>query len=210
MAIKVGFIGLGQMGKWMASNLVKRNFNLTVFDIDKKAMGLIAKQGARPAGNPAQLAKSVDLIILSLPNSDVIETVVFGDNGIAEGARSGRLLVDCGTSGYLWTREFAKKMAQQSIRFADAPVTGMEKRAKEATLTIMFGGDKELLEAVRPVLEAMGKSIIHMGETGNGQLTKMLNNILYNANIAALAEVLPMSLKLGPVLYRGVLSRYGR
>ncbi len=97
MAMKVGFIGLGQMGKWMASNLLKHNFSLTVFDIDKKAVALLAKQGAQPADNPAQLARSVDLIILSLPNADVIEVVVFGENGIVEGARSGQLLVDCGT-----------------------------------------------------------------------------------------------------------------
>ena len=197
MPIKVGFIGLGQMGKWMASNLVRQNFDLTVFDIDKNAMTLLSEQGAQPADNPSQLAKSTDLIILSLPNTDVNESVVFGENGIVKGAASGKLLVDCGTSGYLWTREFGKKMENLGIRFADAPVTGMEKRAKEATLTIMFGGAEDLLEEIRPVLEAMGKSIIHMGEIGNGQLTKMLNNILYNSNIAALAEVLPMSVKLG-------------
>ncbi len=197
MIPKVGFIGLGQMGKWMASNLVKQQFDLTVFDIDKKAMTFLSDQGAQPAGSPAELAKSTDLIILSLPNDDVNEAVVFGENGIVEGATSGRMLVDCGTSGYLWTRKFAKKMQKMGIRFADAPVTGMEKRAKEATLTIMYGGAEDLLEEIRPVLEAMGKNIIHMGEVGNGQLTKMLNNIVYNSNIAALAEVLPMSVKLG-------------
>ncbi len=197
MVTKVGFIGLGQMGKWMASNLVRQNFDLTVFDIDKDAMVFLSKQGAQTAGNPSQVAEFTDLIILSLPNADVNEAVVFGENGIAEGATTGKMLVDCGTSGYLWTREFAKKMESMGIRFADAPVTGMEKRAKEATLTIMFGGAEDLLEEIRPVLEAVGKNIIHMGEVGNGQLTKMLNNILYNSNIAALAEVLPMSAKLG-------------
>ena len=197
MAMSVGFIGLGQMGKWMASNLVKHQFDLTVFDLDQSAMAFLTDQGARKADSPAQLASSVDLIILSLPNADVNESVVCGENGILTGARSGLILVDCGTSGYLWTREFAKKMQKNGIRFADAPVTGMEKRAREATLTIMFGGDRELLEKIRPVLESMGKNIIHMGGVGNGQLTKMLNNIVYNANIAALAEVLPMSVKLG-------------
>lgn len=197
MVMRVGFIGLGQMGKWMASNLVRQHFDLTVFDIDKNAMTFLSEQGARAADGPSQVAKSSDLILLSLPNADANESVVFGKNGIVEGAMSGMMLVDCGTSGYLWTREFGKKMENLGIRFADAPVTGMEKRAKEATLTIMFGGDEELLEDLRPVLEAMGKNIIHMGAVGNGQLTKMLNNILYNSNIAALAEVLPMSVKLG-------------
>ncbi len=197
MVKKVGFIGLGQMGKWMASNLVKQQFDLTVFDIDNKAMELLSGQGAQTAGNPSQVAEFTDLIILSLPNADVNEAVVFGENGIVKGATPGKMLVDCGTSGYLWTREFAKKMETMGIRFADAPVTGMEKRAKAATLTIMFGGAEDLLKEIRPVLEAMGKNIIHMGEVGNGQLTKMLNNIIYNSNIAALAEVLPMSVKLG-------------
>ena len=197
MAVKVGFIGLGQMGKWMASNLLRQQFDLTVFDIDKKAMELLLGQGAQPADNPSELAKFADLIILSLPNDEVNEAVVFGENGIVKAATPGKIMVDCGTSGYLWTREFAQKMQKMGIRFADAPVTGMEKRAKEATLTIMFGGAEDLLEEIRPVLEAMGKNIIHMGEVGNGQLTKMLNNILYNSNIAALAEVLPMSVKLG-------------
>ena len=197
MAMKVGFIGLGQMGKWMASNLVKRRIDLTVFDIDQKAVAFLVDQGARMASNPAELAKSVDLIILSLPNAEVNEKVVLGENGIVKGAKSGLMLLDCGTSGYLWTREIARKMENLGIRFADAPVTGMEKRAREATLTIMFGGDQELLDEILPVLEAMGKNIIHMGKVGNGQLTKMLNNIIYNANIAALAEVLPMSAKLG-------------
>ncbi len=197
MAVKVGFIGLGQMGKWMASNLVRQKFDLTVFDIDKKAMELLLGQGAQPADHPSELAKFADLIILSLPNDEVNEAVVFGENGIVKGATPGKIMVDCGTSGYLWTREVAQKMQKMGIRFADAPVTGMEKRAKEATLTIMFGGAEDLLEEIRPVLEAMGINIIHMGEVGNGQLTKMLNNILYNSNIAALAEVLPMSVKLG-------------
>ena len=197
MAMKVGFIGLGQMGKWMASNLLKQQFDLTVFDLDQAAVAFLTDQGARMADNPAELAKLVDLIILSLPNAEVNESVVYGENGIITGARSGLILVDCGTSGYLWTREFEKKMEKNGIRFADAPVTGMEKRAKTATLTIMFGGDRDLLEKIRPVLDTMGNNIIHMGAVGNGQLTKMLNNIVYNANIAALAEVLPMSVKLG-------------
>jgi 3-hydroxyisobutyrate dehydrogenase-like beta-hydroxyacid dehydrogenase len=106
-------------------------------------------------------------------------------------------VVDCGTSGFLWTREFASALLEKGIRFVDAPVTGMEKRAREGTLTIMLGGDEELFAEIRPLLETMGKNILHMGDVGNGQLSKMINNILYNCNIAAFAEVLPMSMKLG-------------
>ena len=205
---KVGFIGLGQMGKWMASNLVKCGFDLSVFDINAEAMALLAKQGAARTGSPAELAKRVDVIILSLPNSDVVAEVVRGQDGILQEAKPGQILVDCGTAGYLWTREFADSLHKQGLRFADAPVTGLEQRAKDAALTIMFGGAQELLQEIRPLLEAMGSHIVHMGDVGCGQLAKMTNNILYNANIAALAEVLPMAVKLGldPEKVAGVIN----
>jgi len=193
----IGFIGLGQMGKWMALNLLKNNFNLTVYDINRKAMAMLSGQGAQPAESPAQLAKAVDIVILSLPNADAVEEVVLGKDGILPGSRKGTIVVDCGTSGCIWTQGFAKTLAARGLRFVDAPVTGMERRAKDATLTIMVGGGKDLLTEIRPVLEAMGKEIVHMGEIGSGQLAKMINNIIYNANIAALAEVLPMAVKLG-------------
>jgi 3-hydroxyisobutyrate dehydrogenase-like beta-hydroxyacid dehydrogenase len=139
----------------------------------------------------------VDLIILSLPNSDVAEDVVFGKDGIVHGSKSGQLLVDCGTAGYLWTRKFSESLQEHGLRFADAPVTGLEQRAQDATLTIMCGGTQNLLKEIRPVLAAIGNRVVHMGDVGSGQLAKMINNILYNANIAALAEVLPMAVKLG-------------
>ena len=194
---KIGIIGLGQMGKWMASNLVKSGFDLSVFDINPEAMALLIKMGAAQTASPADLAKRVDVIILSLPNSDVVEEVVQGQDGILQGARHGQVIIDCGTAAYLWTKEFSDSMRKHELYFADAPVTGLEQRAKDGTLTIMFGGAEELLQKVQPVLEAMGNRIVHMGDTGCGQLAKMINNILYNANIAALAEVLPMAVKLG-------------
>jgi 3-hydroxyisobutyrate dehydrogenase-like beta-hydroxyacid dehydrogenase len=194
---KIGFIGLGQMGKWMASNLVKRGFDLSVFDINPEAMAFLVKQGAERTTSAAELAKGADVIILSLPNSDVVEEVVRGLDGILQGARPGQILVDCSTAGYLWTREFADSLREHELRFVDAPVTGLKQKAKDATLTIMFGGSEELLQEIRPLLEAMGSHIVHMGDVGCGQLAKMINNILYNANIAALAEVLPMAVKLG-------------
>jgi 3-hydroxyisobutyrate dehydrogenase-like beta-hydroxyacid dehydrogenase len=194
---KIGFIGLGQMGKWMASNLVKCGFDLAVFDINPEAIAFLSKQGAARTSSPAELARRVDLIILSLPNSDVAEDVVFGKDGIVHGSKSGQLLVDCGTAGYLWTRKFSESLQEHGLRFADAPVTGLEQRAQDATLTIMCGGTQNLLKEIRPVLAAIGNRVVHMGDVGSGQLAKMINNILYNANIAALAEVLPMAVKLG-------------
>jgi 3-hydroxyisobutyrate dehydrogenase-like beta-hydroxyacid dehydrogenase len=197
MVKTVGFIGLGQMGKWMALNLVKNNFDLTVYDINSRAMEFLTEQGAKPAKEPGQLAQHVDMIVLSLPNADIVTEVVYGNDGIVRGKKREQILLDCGTCGFLWTMEFAKKMEKEGIRFADAPVTGMAQRAKDAALTIMFGGPSGLLKEIRPVLEAMGNNIVHTGDVGSGQLAKMINNIIFNCNIAALAEILPMAVKLG-------------
>jgi 3-hydroxyisobutyrate dehydrogenase-like beta-hydroxyacid dehydrogenase len=185
------------MGKWMALNLVRNNFDLTVYDLNPKAMDFLVEQGARPAQDAEQLARRVDMIFLSLPNADVVTEVVYGKNGIVQGAEEGQILLDCGTSSFLWTVTLAKKLEKTGIRFADAPITGMEQRAKEATLTIMFGGSRNILEEALPVLKAMAKHIVYMGDVGSGQLTKMINNVIFNCNIAALAEVLPMAVKLG-------------
>jgi 3-hydroxyisobutyrate dehydrogenase-like beta-hydroxyacid dehydrogenase len=193
----VGFIGLGQMGRWMALNLIKKGFHLTVFDVNREAVAFLEKNGAKAVRTPAELAAGVSLTILSLPGSRETESVVLGDNGLVHGWKADGIVVDLGTADYLWTRNFSKKLAQQGIRFADAPVSGMEKRAKNATLTIMFGGVESVLEETRPVLEAMASNVIYTGVSGTGQLAKMINNILFNTNIAALAEVLPMAVKLG-------------
>jgi 3-hydroxyisobutyrate dehydrogenase-like beta-hydroxyacid dehydrogenase len=127
----------------------------------------------------------------------VVQEVVCGIEGILQGERPGQLVVDCGTTDYLWTIDFAKKLAAQGIDFVDAPVTGMELRAKNATLTIMFGGPQRLLEKIRPALDAMGNRIVHMGDVGSGQLAKLVNQLLFNTHMAALAEVLPMAVNLG-------------
>ena len=195
--LKVGFIGLGQMGKWMAVNIAKQGFHITVFDIDSAAMDFPVAQGAIPASSLPDAAILSEIVILSLPNAEVADKVIFGNMGIAGNARPGTILVDCGTSGYLWTRNTAELLANQEILMLDAPVTGLEEKAKEATLTIMVGGAKDLFGRIRPVLASMGNTISHMGDIGSGQLAKMINNVIYNANIACLAEMLPMAVKLG-------------
>ena len=197
MIKRIGFIGLGQMGKWMVLNLAKCRFALTVFDIDEKALSFFSRRDVDQTSSASELATRVDLILLSLPSPAVVEDVVFGKDGIIQGSKPGQIIVDCGTSGYSWTQNFSESLQEYGLRFADAPVTGLEQRAKDATLTIMYGGTAELLEDIRPVLEAIGNKIVNMGDIGSGQLAKMINNILYNANMAALAEVLPMAAKLG-------------
>jgi 3-hydroxyisobutyrate dehydrogenase-like beta-hydroxyacid dehydrogenase len=194
---KIGFIGLGQMGRWMAANLLRTGLALTVCDIDLQAVKVLTDSGAASVSTPAELSARVDTIVLCLPHKGVVEEVVYGTDGILQEAQPGHLVVDCGTTDYLWTIDFAAKLAQRGIDFVDAPVTGMEERAKEATLTIMFGGPQRHLERIQPALEAMGNRIVHMGEVGSGQLAKLVNQLLFNTNMAALAEVLPMAVSLG-------------
>ncbi len=197
MKNRIGFIGLGQMGKWMAINLLQAGFDLTVFDIDHQVLTLLQTKGASVADSPAKLSAQTEKLILCLPTPEVIDTVMWGKNGAVEGLSAGQLVIDCGTSDYRWTAEFAAKLSARGISFADAPVTGMGNRAKEATLTIMVGGPKSIFDQVRPVLKAMGSQIIHMGGIGCGQLAKLINQLLFNVSLAAMAEVLPMAVKLG-------------
>jgi len=197
MEKKVGFVGLGQMGKGMALNVLKAGFDLTVFDIREEAMNGLASQGAKRARSPANLAHQVDWIILSLPDANVVEQVVFGEDGLVQDHEGELILVDCGTTDYQETLRFSRSLQKYGIRFIDAPVTGMDARARDGTLTIMCGGKEEDVHQIRPLLEAVGNRIVYMGSVGSGQLTKLVNQLLYNANVATLAEVLPMAVKLG-------------
>ena len=194
---KIGFIGLGQMGKWMALNLVKAGFEVWVQDIDPQAVAFVKDQGARSAKTPSEIAAQTEWIFLSLPNTEIVETVILGKDGIIQGGKPGVIVVDLSTIGYLATLEINKKLNAKGILFADAPVSGMEARAQEANLTIMFGGDEPILEKLRPALDVIGNKIVHMGKVGSGQLTKLINQLLFNISCAGVAEVLPMAAKLG-------------
>ena len=193
---KIGFIGLGTMGKWMALNLLKAGYELMVIDTSPQAV-FLADHGAAMATTPAEMAAQVDWIFLCVPNTAIVESVVLGKNGILAGAKEGLIVVDLSTIDYLATLEIEKKLKQKGVIFSDAPISGMETRAQEATLTVMFGGRKDTFELVLPALEAIGNKQIYMGEIGCGQLTKLINQLLFNINAAGIAEVLPMAAKLG-------------
>ncbi|MEW5724587.1 MAG: NAD(P)-dependent oxidoreductase, partial [Thermodesulfobacteriota bacterium] len=197
MSKKIGFIGLGRMGRWMALNLVKAGFEVLVFDIAPEALAALTGQGARPAASVADLAAGSDWVFLSLPGTDAVREVVFGEEGLVKNLLPGRILVDLGTTDYLWTVECAQDLGRLGFRFADAPVSGMEPGAREGRLTIMFGGEEEVLAEVRPALAALGRRIVHMGGPGSGQLAKLINQLVFNLNVAALAQVLPLAVKLG-------------
>ena len=197
MTEKIGFIGLGTMGKWMALNMMKAGFPMRVYDINPVPVQFLAGQGAAAAKSPADVAAEVDWLFLSLSDTELVEKVVFGENGVAQGAKPGLVLVDLSTISYIPTLEINRRLKEKGILFADAPVSGMEARAKEAKITVMFGGDEGLFQKVRPALDAIGNQIVYMGEVGSGQLTKLINQLLFNISCAGLAEVLPMAVKLG-------------
>ena len=197
MKKKIGFIGLGQMGKWMALNLHKCGYSLTVVDLDPAAVSTLTAAGAAAAATPAELAERTDWIFLSLPNAEVVEQVIFGPDGLFENGQRGQIVVDLGTTAYLATLELGRRLEEQEIFFADSPVSGMEARAQAGDLTIMFGGDQKIFKQLKPVLEAMGNLILYMGGLGSGQLTKLINQLLFNISAAAIAEILPMAVKLG-------------
>lgn len=197
MTKKVGFIGLGTMGKWMARNVMKAGFDLTVFDIDQQAMKFLTDQGASSSRNPGDLAAEVDWVFLSLPDTEIVEGVIFGQDGLINGLKSGTIVVDLSTIKYLPTLDIARRLQERGVHFADAPISGMEARAREAKLTVMFGGEKAIFERVRPVFDAISNKVIYMGEIGSGQLTKLINQLLFNISCAAIAEVIPLAVKLG-------------
>jgi len=197
MKVKVGFIGLGAMGKWMALHVVEAGFPLTVYDINADSVRHLHDNGAIVAENPAVVAENAECVLLSLPDTQVVESVIYGENGLINKLRSGSVLVDLSTINYTNTIRIAEELSAKGIAFIDAPVSGQEVRAKDGSLTIMVGGDPEAIARIHPVLDVIGNNVILMGRSGNGQLTKLVNQLLYNISCAAMAEVLPMAVKLG-------------
>lgn len=197
MRPRVGFIGLGEMGKWMALNIVKAGYPLTVYDIKADLITVLIESGASAAGNSTEVARNRDFVFLSLPDTEVVEEVILGDHGLIRGLSPGSVVIDLSTINYLSAVRIEEELRARGVVFIDAPVSGMEARAREATLSIMVGGDPGTVEKVRPLLNAIGNNIVYMGKSGNGQLTKLVNQLLFNISAAAMAEVLPMAVKLG-------------
>ena len=193
---KIGFAGLGQMGKHMARNLLGPDVALTVCDLKKDLFESFRASGAGATTRPADLA-DCDVIFLCLSGDAVIKAFLFGDDGLMPNLGQGQIVVDCSTAGVALTREIAAAMAGKGVEFLDAPVSGMEARAKDGTLSIMVGGSAAVLKKVEAFLGRMGNKVLHVGDTGSGQLTKLVNQLLFDINMAALAEVLPLAVKMG-------------
>jgi len=195
--LKVGYIGLGLMGKSIARNILKAGFPVVVHNRSRAAVDEFVAEGANAANSPADVARQADVIFTNLPDSPDVEKVVLGENGIIEGAHEGLIFVDNSTIKPATARMIAEKLKTKGVFSLDAPVSGGDIGARNGTLTIMVGGEAEALEKVMPVFQAMGKTITHVGDAGAGQVAKAANQIMVAAQMVAMGELLVFSKKAG-------------
>lgn len=190
---KVGFIGLGIMGKPMARNLLSAGYEVTVLNRSRGPVDELVALGARAGATPRDVASNSDVVITMLPDSPDVESVALGADGIVEGIRRGALWIDMSTIAPATTKRVAQALAAKGATALDAPVSGGEKGAIEATLSIMIGGDDDAVERAKPIFAALGKNIVHVGELGAGQVTKACNQIVVGVTIEAVAEALALA-----------------
>ncbi len=195
--LKVGYIGLGLMGKPMARNILKAGFPLVVHNRSRAAVDELVAEGATAAWTPAEVARQVDVVITNLPDSPDVEMVALGKDGILEGAHEGLIFIDNSTIKPATARKIAIALAEKGVSALDAPVSGGDIGAINGTLTIMLGGEEAALNKAMPVLEAMGKSITLVGDAGAGQIAKVCNQIMVAAQMVGMAELLIVAQKAG-------------
>lgn len=197
MLERVGYIGLGLMGKAIARNILKAGFPVIVHNRSRAPVKELAEEGAREAHSPEEVAEQSDIVFTNLPDSPDVEEVILGKGGVLEGCRSGMILVDNSTIKPETARRIAAKCTEAGVSALDAPVSGGDIGARDGTLAIMVGGPREAYERAMPVFEAMGKTIIHVGESGAGQVAKACNQIMVAAQMVAMAELLVLAQKSG-------------
>ncbi len=195
--MKIAFIGLGIMGKPMAKNLIKAGHDLTVFDIVQPAVEELEKLGASKARSSREAASKGDLVITMLPDSPDVEKAVFGSEGIFEGIKPKSTYIDMSTISPVTTKKVAEAATTKQVRVLDAPVSGGEKGAIDATLTIRVGGDKQIFDDFLPVFQVMGKNIVYCGKIGSGQVVKACNQILVAGVLETASEALVLGAKAG-------------
>jgi len=195
--MKVGFIGLGIMGKPMSKNLLKAGYPLVVFNRSQGAVDELVAAGAKAAVNPKAVAEQADVIITMLPNSPQVKEVILGESGVIEGARQGAVVIDMSSIAPLASREIAARLNKKGIEMLDAPVSGGEPKAIDGTLSVMTGGKKEVFDKCYPIMKAMAASVVLTGDIGAGNVTKLANQIIVALNIAAMSEALVLATKAG-------------
>lgn len=194
---KVGFIGLGAMGRPMASNVLKAGYELTVFDVVKTAVEQMAEQGAKTAATPCEVAERCDVVLISLPNAKIVEAVMTGEDGLLAGAHKGQIFIDLSSVTPEHTRRMAKLAESKGVEYMDAPISGGVAGATSGTLTIMVGGSERALAQSQAILQVIGKKIFHAGSVGAGDAVKLVNNLLLGINMAAVAEAMTLGVKAG-------------
>lgn len=194
---KVGFIGLGIMGKPMVRNLLKAGIAVTAYDINPAAVAEMVEAGAKSASTPKEAAKGQDVVITMVPNGKIVESLLTGDNGILAGVDAGTVIADMSSVTPSQSKHFAELAAEKNCPFLDSPVSGGEPGAVEGRLAFMIGGDEKVVEQIKDVFDAMGKSAIVIGPNGAGSVTKLANQVMVNLNIAAVSEALILAQKAG-------------
>ncbi len=196
--MKVGFIGVGNMGGPMCRNIIKNtNHEVVVFDLDPAAIKTCTDLGATPGASVAEVAKSCDVVITSLPMPRHVEQVALGEDGIGANARPGTVYIDLSTNSPTMARRVHAGLAERGIPMLEAPVSGGVAGAEAATIVIMVGGDEAVFEAQRPLLASFSKEVIHLGDVGFGSVAKLINNQLAFSNMAAAAEALAIGAMSG-------------
>ena len=194
---RVGFVGIGNMGEPVCRHLLEKGYKLLIYDADPEALARLGDTPAEPTASPEALATEADVVLLSLPNSDVVEEVVFGKSGLREGLSSGKALIDTSSSRPSSTRGISKRLAAEGIDMLDAPVSGGVLRAREGTLSVMVGGKRAVYEKYLEILESFGDRIFYVGDHGAGHLVKALNNLLSATTLASAAEAALLAQRAG-------------
>lgn len=195
--MKIGFIGLGVMGKHMAANILKNGCELKVYDVVSTVVKEFEEKGAASGTTPAEVAAECDIVMTSLPNSQIVMDVILGENGVLQGAKPGTILVDLSSITPKTIQHICEEAEKKGVQVLDAPVSGGAAGAEKGTLTIMVGGKKEVFDKVVPILEYIGKKLYHVGNIGAGDTVKLVNNLLLGANMAAVCEALALGAKAG-------------
>lgn len=195
--MKVGFIGLGIMGKPMAKNVLKAGHELTVFDFNKGAIEELVAAGATAAESGKEVAQQSDVVITMLPNSPHVKSAIFAENGLAEGLSTGKAIIDMSSISPVASREFAADLEKYEVDFLDAPVSGGEPGAIAGTIAVMVGGKKEVFDKYYELLMTMAGSVTYVGEVGAGNITKLANQMIVALNIATVSEALTFAKKAG-------------
>jgi 2-hydroxy-3-oxopropionate reductase len=197
MPKRVGFIGLGIMGRPMAKNVLAKGFPLAVYNRSSAPVAELAKLGAHPCQSSREVAEHSDVILTCLPDSPDVEQVILGPQGVLEGVRPGSIIADMSTISPQVSIRIAAEATQKGVRMLDAPVSGGDKGAIAGTLSIMVGGEKEAFEECLDIFQAMGKTIVHVGKIGAGGYTKLANQIMVALQLEAMAEGLVLGAKAG-------------